>query len=126
MKKYLFTLPLLFLTLQVKTVLAVDQVITDLGKNLQILGSNSGYGISSADGTLESRIQNILTYILGVIGALSVIFILYGGYQWLVSAGNASKAEDGKKTVIRASIGLVVVSFAYTIIRFAIFLISDN
>ncbi len=65
---------------------------------------------------LGSLITNILKILLYVSGALAVVFIVIGGYQYVTSGGNEEAAEKGKKTLINSVIGLVVIILAYTIV----------
>lgn len=66
---------------------------------------------------------NILTDI-GVIAAYLVIgYVIYGGYLYMFSSGDASKVASGKKTLLHAFIGLAVVMLTNVILnalRFAL------
>lgn len=52
----------------------------------------------------------------GLAGALAILFIVIGGYQYMTSSGDDKKAESGKKTIKWAVIGLGLVLFAYAIV----------
>ncbi len=53
-------------------------------------------------------ITNIIEILLKLVGAASVVMIIYGGFKYLLANGNASKIQDGTTTITRAMIGLVV------------------
>lgn len=65
----------------------------------------------------QGLIANIIRLLLLVVGALAVVFVIIGGYQYVTSAGNEEAAEKGKKTLVNAIIGVVVVILAYVIIN---------
>jgi hypothetical protein len=63
-------------------------------------------------------IQNIITWILGFAALLAVLFIIWGGILYIVSAGNSDRAKSARQTLTYAVIGLIVVILAYFIVRF--------
>ena len=66
---------------------------------------------------LEGGLMNLINWILGFVSMISVLMIIYGGVQYLTSAGDESKAESGKKTITYAFIGLIICALAYGIIE---------
>lgn len=60
---------------------------------------------------------NVIDILIMAIGYISVGFILYGGFQYLTSAGNAENIKKGKTTIINAVIGLVLSLVAVAIIN---------
>ena len=75
-------------------------------------------GFSSQD--LKVTIQNIIRIILGFLGILTVIIILYGGFVWMTSFGNEDKIDQAKKLISAGVVGLVVVLGAYAISTFVV------
>lgn len=57
-------------------------------------------------------ISNIRILLLDAAGILAAIFIIIGAFQYLTAFGEESKAEEGKKTLTWAIIGLVVIILA--------------
>lgn len=57
--------------------------------------------------------------ILGVIGSLTLLAFVIGGTFILVSGGNNEMVTKGKKIIIGAVIGIVIVFMSYGIIQFA-------
>ena len=62
---------------------------------------------------------NASQWILGIVGSLALLFFIYGGFTFLISAGNSAKVDEGKKIIVGAVIGLVLVFSSYLIIQFA-------
>lgn len=69
------------------------------------------------DGGIFTRITSIALY---VIGAVSVIMLIWGGLRYILSGGDGKKITDAKNTVLYAIIGLIIAFLAYAIIRFVL------
>ena len=68
----------------------------------------------------QTTLGNVLNVVYAVAGALAVVFIVLGGINYTLSAGDAGKVKQAKDTVLYALIGLVVVLLAFAITRFVI------
>ena len=66
---------------------------------------------------LEGGLMNLTNWILGFVSIIAVLMVIYGGVQYLTSAGDESKAESGKKTLTYAFVGLTIAALAYGIIE---------
>lgn len=53
---------------------------------------------------------------IGIMGALFLAAFIWGGLLWMTAGGDADRVGKGKKTLINAVIGLLVVGFSYTIL----------
>mgnify|MGYP001570745409 CR=1 FL=1 len=53
---------------------------------------------------------------LGIIGALTLLMFVWGGFQWLTSAGNPEKVKSGTQTMVWAIIGVVLVFSSYLLL----------
>jgi|GEM_PF-1736094 len=60
----------------------------------------------------------IVNSVLGVVGAVAMFMIMYGGFQ-VIMGGKTSedRINSGKKTILWAAIGLVAVFAAYAIVN---------
>lgn len=72
----------------------------------------------AADGAAqaESFIKNIIKTAIGIVGAVAVGFVVYGGFKYVTSSGQPDKLEKAKDTLKYAGIGLVIVLAAYSIV----------
>lgn len=59
----------------------------------------------------------IINIALGIAFAVAVIMVIYGGYQYITSAGNEEKATAGRQTLIYALIGIVIVLLSFVIVN---------
>lgn len=75
---------------------------------------NEGVNFDEVDGEEKLKesiwkiVFNIATLVLQVMGYIAVLIIAYGGFLYLISAGDPGKAEKGRKTIINAVIGLAL------------------
>lgn len=63
---------------------------------------------------------NITNTALFLIGAISVIMLIYGGIRYTISGGEASNVAAAKNTILYAIVGLVVALLAYAIVNFVV------
>ncbi|MFO0781971.1 MAG: pilin [Candidatus Saccharimonadales bacterium] len=73
-------------------------------------------------GKIAKNIVNIFSY---VVGAISVIMIIYGGFRYITSGGSSEGVGAAKSTLIYAIIGLVIVALAQLIVQFVLSQSSD-
>jgi hypothetical protein len=57
---------------------------------------------------------------LFIIGAISVLMLIYGGIRYTISGGDAKNVTAAKDTILYAVVGLVVAILAYAIVNFVI------
>lgn len=62
-------------------------------------------------------IGRLIAAVLSVIGSLTLLMFLYGGLIWITSMGESDKVMKGKKILIWATLGLVIVASAYVIVN---------
>ncbi len=53
-------------------------------------------------------VLNALEIALRVIGIVAVAFMIYGGFQYLTSSGSPERAAGAMKTIVNASVGLII------------------
>ena len=70
-----------------------------------------------ADGGVFQDITDVLLFI---IGAVSVVMIIFGGIKYTISQGDSSAVTSAKNTILYAVIGLVVAILAYAVIHYVI------
>jgi Type IV secretion system pilin len=80
-------------------------------------------------GTITSvpkLIGNIINAALGVVGSLALIMFIYGGFVWMLAAGNEQAVEKGRNILMWAAIGLVVIFASYSLVNFVIAAITKG
>lgn len=66
---------------------------------------------------LMIRIINIFSV---VVGSISVIMVIVGGFRYIISAGDSNGVTGAKNTILYAIVGLVIVLFSQVIVRFVL------
>ena len=69
---------------------------------------------------LQSIAQTITNWFSIIVGAISIIMIIYGGFRYITSGGDSGKVGNAKNTLIYAIVGLIIVALAQLIVRFVI------
>ena len=73
------------------------------------------------DNVCESGfVTDIINVFLFLIGALSVVMIIYGGIRYVTSAGDSGRVTSAKNTIMYAVVGLVVAILAFAIVNFVV------
>lgn len=83
------------------------------GSRLPGLFPTSGLGGSR---TLTELVYNAVRILLTFAGAVAILFVVIGGFWYITAEGNEERSEKGKKTLVNAIIGIVVVILSYAII----------
>ena len=97
---------------------AADGICGDLNipQDIRIASGCDG----GAGDKLPQAVIGILNVIIGLLGIVAVIAIVFGGVQYMTSSGDAGKVKKAKDTILYAVIGLIVCILAFAIVNFAI------
>ena len=111
----------------------VLQIITGIGACLTLCAGKAmaltvqeGAEIARAEGMPAELIGNngvftqLTSIALAIVGALSVIMLIWGGVRYIISGGDSKKITDAKNTILYAIIGLIIAVLAYAIVRFVL------
>jgi len=72
-------------------------------------------GCSSQEGFL-CILQVALRFLLTLAFTIAVIFIVIGGYRYVTARGNEEAAEEAKKTLFHAVVGVILIAAAWIIL----------
>ncbi|MFA6105557.1 MAG: hypothetical protein WC725_03100 [Patescibacteria group bacterium] len=61
---------------------------------------------------------NIIRYLFGIIGGVTLLYFVYGGFVLILSQGNAEKVAQGKGIIVAAVLGLIIAFGGYAIVIF--------
>ncbi len=76
------------------------------------------------NGDVMPIIQSVTNWLLGIAGALAVVFLIIGGVQYVISAGNPTSAEKAKKTIIYALVGIIIIAASLFLVNVVLKLIG--
>lgn len=69
---------------------------------------------------LAQTITDIVKFVVGFLGVIAVIVIIWAGWTYVTSAGASDKVMLAKRTILYAVIGLVVTIMAGAIVAFVV------
>ena len=119
---------ILISTLMVAVMVFGVSIIYQTG-NTEIAGAinseiTSGMNATSAGTSTPTDanvvIKNVTNTMFFIIGAVSVIMLIYGGIRYTTSGGNTNSVTAAKNTVIYSIVGLVISILAYAIVNFVV------
>ena len=93
--------------------LSVQQALAFGGDIPSIPGTAGG-----TSGDVRSSLVTVINFVLTFLALVAVIFVIIGGIRILASGGNEENVTTGRKTIVYAIIGLVIVFFARVIVGF--------
>ena len=80
-------------------------------------GTGTPTTLFGGEGSIFTTVVNVLLF---VIGAISVIMLIYGGIRYTTSAGNAASVTAAKNTIMYAIIGLIIAFLAFAIVNWVL------
>jgi hypothetical protein len=98
------------------------------GANYASGGSSAGTGSSAIncssssvdDGSIGKLANEVVKLFSIIVGAISVIMIIYGGLRYITSGGDSGRVGSAKNTLIYAVLGLLIVALAQLIVHFVL------
>jgi hypothetical protein len=58
----------------------------------------------------------LIRSVLLLVGSVTLLMFVWGGFQWLTSGGNEEKVQKGSQTMLWASIGVFLIFASYLIL----------
>jgi len=74
-------------------------------------------------GSIFTTIVNVLLFL---IGAISVIMLIYGGIRYTTSGGNSASVTAAKNTIMYAIIGLIIAFLAFAVVNWVLGAVDTN
>lgn len=68
----------------------------------------------------SAQLASIFGGILAAAGVACVVFVIIGGFKYMLSQGDASEIKKAKDSILYALIGLIFVGAAFFIIQFVV------
>jgi len=73
---------------------------------------------TGGSGETRESITTVINFVLTFLALVAIVFVIVGGFRILAAGGNEENVTKGRKTIIYAIIGLVVIFFARVIVGF--------
>ena len=78
---------------------AAGLFLLPLAAHAAVTIENIGGSLGLGNADLKTTVMNIITYVLGLLGLIAVIMILYGGFTWMTAGGNEDKVDTAKQII---------------------------
>ena len=119
-KKKLIPFVTIFLSFLVILVPMISLLAADdsLSGRLKGFATQSGYDEGTTETTLARTLGKIVNALLGFLGVLFIILIIYAGFTWMTAGGDEEKVKKAKGLLKNSVIGLAIVLGSYFIFFF--------
>ncbi len=97
-----------------------------LGNLRQSVPDYNNNNIVGQNEDVVSLIGRIIRYALYLVGAIAVLFVLYGGFLYLTAGGAEDQAKKGRQTIEYALIGIAIVILSYVIVNVVVNFITAS
>jgi cytochrome bd-type quinol oxidase subunit 2 len=124
--KFKLTLASIFAAMGLMIVAAIPAVVNaQVNENLcRGVLLEPGATCDDITDTAETEVNELATTIIDifslVVGIVSVIVIIVAGFRYIISGGEATNIQGARNTILYAVVGLVIVIFAQTIVKFVV------
>lgn len=98
--------------------MAVDNPFKTANNLAANVGQSAGLG--NAPTPLTTIIGSIINVLLGFLGVVFLIILIYAGFLWMTAAGDKGKVEKAQDMIRQSIIGLVVIIAAFSISSFVL------
>lgn len=86
---------------------------------LNATAGKSGY-ITKGASTIEDIVGTIIYIILGLVGAIFMGLVIYGGFTWMTARGNEENVKKASNILFSALFGLIIILASYVLTFFLI------
>lgn len=75
-------------------------------------------GLPTSTSNVGQILGNITQLLMGIMGGLALVFLVYGALQFAYSRGNAKNVQTARETIIYACVGLIFAIGGYAVVTF--------
>jgi hypothetical protein len=81
------------------------------------VGDGGAYLINPLGGrTIPVIIGQLVAWFGAAGGSLFFLYLLWGGFQWMMAGGDHGKVQSAQKRIVAAVLGITVILFAYMLV----------
>ncbi|HOZ36768.1 MAG TPA: hypothetical protein PLR18_02975 [bacterium] len=102
---------------------AADEVFGEdrlISKQLENIARNPSVNLGGNRPAITTMIGSILYGILGFLGVICLLLVMYAGIKWMLAEGNEETISESRKIIFYAIIGLVITMGAYALSYFVV------
>jgi len=98
------------------------KTLSDANSALSTVSGKTGI----TEGEVTSIVGNVIKGILLISGLIFFVLMVYAGLVWMTAQGKDEQVEKGRKTLIAATIGLVIITGSYALTIFVQNILQAN
>lgn len=76
----------------------------------------NGFNCQNSNLGIVDVIVLIVNFLLGVAFIIAVLFLVIGGFKFIISNGNQEQVKAGRQTITNALIGIAVIIVSYVLV----------
>lgn len=76
--------------------------------------------LKAGEPDLSVIIGNIISGVMSLVGALLLVYLLYGGFIYMTAGGDETKVKNAVSIIKNAVIGIVIIALSYAIATFVV------
>lgn len=106
-----------------KALVTLAGTVSYLSLSTQVHALNlcpTGFGniCSNADSnSVQNVLATVINWIFVAVTIIALLYLIWGGFKWIISAGDKAKVQEAQQHIINALIGLIVVFLSYVILN---------
>lgn len=102
------------------------QCDTDQGIAGGVNCANPGEDVPQTLFGADSIFNTIVNILLFIIGAISVVMLIFGGIRYTTSGGNSASVTAAKNTILYAIVGLIIAFLAFAVVNWVLVSLSPT
>jgi hypothetical protein len=91
-----------------------------LGENTSLAGAGANDSAGFLLWLKGTVFAKLIDTLIGWTGALAVVFLIYGGYQYLTAFGNEEQVKEAHKTITWSLAGVALALLAFAIVQIVV------
>jgi len=76
--------------------------------------------------SLGTLIDVVMTFLMGFIGVIAVVYLVYSGFKYVTAGGDSKKAGEAKEGITHAIIGIAIALIGFLLVDQVFKLLNFN
>lgn len=96
------------------------------GASLSVSQGGDCSSTAAAEDSVNNIIRTVINVFSLVVGVISVIFIIVGGFKYITSGGDTNSVTSARNTIMYAIVGLVIVALSQIMVQFVLNRVTNS
>lgn len=101
-------------------------MMQELPLNFEGIGTSALQGNNTTDHEADfaERVGGLISLAMGVAFFILLIFLIWGAFEWMTSAGDSGKLQSARNRMLHAVVGILILSSTIALFMFVQFLLG--